>query len=61
MAQQADEALNAARQQAQAAIRSLRERCPRLSDDAIDVILRDSCSHYAWTDRPVEEALLREV
>ena len=61
MAQQADEALSAARQQAQAAIRSLRERCPRLSDDAIDVILRDSRSHYAWTDRPVEEALLREI
>lgn len=33
----------------------------RLDDDAIDLILRDARSHYAWTDRPVGEDTLREL
>ena len=31
--------------------RDLRGRIDRLSDDAIDLILRDARSHYAWTDK----------
>lgn len=46
---------------AQKAVTDLRARVKRLDDDAIDLILRDARSHYAWTDRPVSEDLLREI
>ena len=49
------------RERAQEAVRSLRGRIGRLSDDAIDLILRDARSHYAWTDRPVTEDMLRTL
>ncbi len=49
------------RAKAQAAVRALRQRIGRLDDDAIDLILRDARSHYAWTDKPVSEELLREL
>lgn len=49
------------RAQAQEAVRSLRSRISRLDDDAIDLILRDARSHYAWTDRPVPDDMLREL
>ena len=55
------EALDAARAQAQADHRALRARMGRLPDDAIDLILRGARSHYAWTDRPVPDALLEEI
>ena len=46
---------------AQKAIRDLRSRIARLGDDAIDLILREARSHYAWTDRPVPDELLQEI
>ncbi|MEM9270495.1 MAG: malonic semialdehyde reductase, partial [Pseudomonadota bacterium] len=49
------------RAQAQQAHRDLRAKIDRLSDDAIDLILRDARSHYAWTDRPVPDALLEQL
>ncbi len=49
------------RQDAQNAVRVLRQVKPRLDDASIDVILRDARSHYAWTDRPVSEAMLRTL
>lgn len=49
------------RARAQAAVRDLRARKPRLDDASIDVILRDARSHYAWTDRPVSRAVLEEL
>ena len=49
------------RAEAQKAVRALRDRVDRLDDDAIDLILRDARSHYAWTDKPVSETLLREI
>jgi len=49
------------RQDAQKAVRALRQVKPRLDDASIDVILRDARSHYAWTDRPVSEAMLRTL
>ncbi len=55
------EALATARAEAQAAFRDLKARKPRLDDAAIDLILRDARSHYAWTDKPVPEELLREI
>lgn len=55
------EALAAARAEAQQDHRALRARIPRLSDDAIDLILRGARSHYAWTDRPVPDGLLEEI
>lgn len=49
------------RAQAGDQVQALRARKPRLDDASIDVILRDARSHYAWTDKPVPEALLREI
>ena len=49
------------REQAQAAVRSLRQRIGALDAASIDLILRDARSHYAWTDREVPDALLREL
>lgn len=34
---------------------------PRLSGEAIDLILRDARSHYAWTDKPVTDETLRAI
>ncbi len=53
--------LEAARSAAQQAFRDLKDRVERLDQDAIDVILADARSHYAWQDRPVSEELLREI
>ncbi len=53
--------LSARRAQAQQDHRDLRRRIGRLSDDAIDLILREARSHYAWTDKPVPDGLLEEV
>ncbi|MEP2029226.1 MAG: malonic semialdehyde reductase [Paracoccaceae bacterium] len=55
------EILEALRIKAQQDHRDLRERIPRLSDDAIALILRESRSHYAWTDKPVPDELLKEI
>jgi len=49
------------RRTAQAAVRDLRARKPRLDDASIDLILRDARSHYAWTDKPVSEEMLRTL
>lgn len=49
------------RVRAQKAVRALRDRIDRLDDDAIDLILRDARSHYAWSGRPVREETLREL
>ncbi|WP_170336380.1 malonic semialdehyde reductase [Ruegeria arenilitoris] len=53
--------LEALRAKAQQDHRELRARIPRLSDDAIALILRESRSHYAWTNKPVSDALLEEI
>jgi 3-hydroxypropanoate dehydrogenase len=54
-------ALEAVRAKAQDDHRDLRSRIDHLSDDAIDLILRDARSHYAWTDRPVSDELLHTL
>lgn len=46
---------------AQQDVRNLRAKLDRLEDAEIDLILRDARSHYAWTDRPVSDDLLREI
>ena len=56
----ADE-LEALRAEAQQGHRDLRARIDRLSDDAIDLILRGARSHYAWTDTPIPDGLLEEI
>ena len=53
--------LEALRAQAQQDHRDLYGRIDRLSDDAIDLILRSARSHYAWTDKPVTDATLQEI
>ncbi len=47
--------LSALRKKAQNDHRALRGRISRLSDDAIDLILRDARSHYAWQDKPIPD------
>lgn len=49
------------RMAAQEAVRALRERITHLGDDAIDLILKDARSHYAWSPKPVSDDLLREI
>ena len=46
---------------AQEAVRGLRERITELGQDELDLILTDARSHYAWTPKPVPDALLRQV
>ena len=53
--------LDALRARAQEDHRALRARIDRLSDDAIDLILRGARSHYAWTDKPIPDGLLEEI
>lgn len=53
--------LDIRRERAQMAVRRLRDKIDRLDDDAIDLILRNARSHYAWTDRPVGEDMLRTL
>ena len=53
--------LDALRAKAQQDHRDLRGRISRLSDDAIDTILRDARSHYAWTDKPIPDGLLEAI
>lgn len=55
------EKLEDLRQHAQDAVRALRSRKTTLDDDSIDLILRDARSHYAWTDRPVSDEMLRAL
>jgi len=49
------------RADAQAMYRDLRARKPMLDDDSIDVILRNSRSHYAWKNTPVPKATLETL
>lgn len=49
------------RAEAQQDHRDLRARVARLGDGEIDLILRKARSHYAWTDKPVDDALLHEI
>lgn len=56
-----DAAIGVARAEAQAGFLALKARIPQLSDDAIDLILRDARSHYAWSDRPVSTQTLHAI
>lgn len=49
------------RARAQADVRDLRARIPALSQDALDLILTNARSHYAWQDRPVPEEVLHRL
>lgn len=53
--------LSELRAAAQADHRALRSRISRLSEDAIDLILREARSHYAWTDKPIPDGMLQEI
>ena len=57
----ADGTLDRRRAEAQQRVRDLRERVGPLDDGAIDLILRDARSHYAWTDKPVSDDMLRAI
>lgn len=56
-----DEDLAELRQRAQQQVRDARAQMPKLSKEALDLILTGARSHYAWTDKPVPETLLREI
>ncbi len=53
--------LAALRAQTHREIRALRDRITRLGPDEIQLILSGARSHYAWTDRPVTEEMLRAI
>ncbi len=53
--------LDALRAEAQQNHRDLHARLARLDDDAIDLVLRQARSHYAWKDQDVDTALLEEI
>ena len=55
------EALQEARIKAQADVRALRARCEKPDQDAIDMILGEARSHYAWQDKPVSVELLHQI
>ncbi|MDG1529750.1 MAG: malonic semialdehyde reductase [Paracoccaceae bacterium] len=52
---------NTLRETAMDEIRSLRGRIDGLNKDQLDLILTGARSHYAWTDKPVSDALLHEI
>lgn len=49
------------RASAQADAKTLRERIGMLGQDSLDLILTGARSHYAWTDKPVNEEQLRRI
>ena len=55
------EELAALRAQAQSTVRDLRAHVGRLDDAAIDLILRDARSHYAWRDTPISDVEIRAL
>ena len=60
MALSGDE-LEQARKAAQEDVRRVRSSKERLDDESIDLILKDARSHYAWTDKPVSDELIRTL
>ena len=46
---------------AQQEIRNLRSRITDLSDDGIDLILREARSHYGWQDKPITDDDLKNI
>lgn len=62
MPEQASFELESRRAEAQQAVREQRARLPQLDDAALDLILRNARSHYAWDQaRPVARELLQVV
>ncbi|MEM9708514.1 MAG: malonic semialdehyde reductase [Pseudomonadota bacterium] len=57
----AEATLDTLRSGAAEAVRALRARKSELDAASIDLILRDARSHYAWSDRPVSDALLKSI
>lgn len=55
------EELEALRKHTHDQIRGLRDRITTLGPDEIGLILSSARSHYAWTDKPVEEETLRAI
>lgn len=53
--------LDTLRAAAQAHFRDLKQRVPGLEPEAIDLILREARSHYAWTDKPVPRETLEAI
>lgn len=43
------------------AVRAMRTRLGELDDASLDLLFRQARSHYGWTDRPVPDAMLREL
>jgi 3-hydroxypropanoate dehydrogenase len=61
MTAQTGSELDVLRAKAQEVHRALQGRINRVSDDAIDLILRKARSHYAWTGKPIPDGLLEEI
>lgn len=52
---------NALREAAQNEVRAMRDTIETLDAAQIDLILGKARSHYAWTDKPVSDALLQQI
>lgn len=53
--------LDELRSAAQNDVRALRSEITKLSDKEIGLILSEARSHYAWTDKPVDDDMLRQL
>ncbi len=53
--------LDGVRAAAQAEVRNMRGTLATLNEAQIDLILGKARSHYAWTDKPVSDALLHQI
>ena len=56
-----NEELTEVRLLAQEAVRKVRANKSELDNASLDLILTDARSHYAWTDKPVSEDLIRTL
>ncbi len=49
------------RRLARSDVQDLRNRLAKLDKDSLDLILTGARSHYAWTDKPVSNAQIRQI
>lgn len=53
--------MNDPRAVAQADVRAVRDKITELDEAGLELVFTKARSHYAWTDKPVPEALLRRL
>jgi 3-hydroxypropanoate dehydrogenase len=61
MADGTDAQMTPEREAAQREVREMRARLTELGEDGLDLLFRKARSHYAWSDRPVPQAVLERL